>query len=809
MLVIAALGALTASQWGSVVASAVASTPVVVGKATTFAANNGSNSTAIPNGTTTGDVLVSTIESYPFTKITCPAGWTKAWDAANGSTVRVAICVGVVANPVPASVNISVNPPTQVSIVTQAFSGVNPLHPLDLAASNAGLAPPAASAPAGDLLVLSEGSSNWQAVATAPRGATLGASVNDRGNSQAAQATEPFPTGGATPVVPWTLVPGSPVAVSGVIALASGSGGTSVPSKSAQAITFTSTPPSNPPVGSTYLLGAAGGGSGNPVVFSLDPASTGCTLSGAVVTFSVVGTCVVDANQSGNAQYLAAPQVSQAISVSASTPDPPSPPPPVSGGAPASAGPQVCGNSSLLNGPSSPPTGAVSVAAGDDSGLTLNAPNTTYWFAPGVHTLGSGPFSQIIPSNGDTYLGGPGAVINDQYVNDFAFTQHAQGVTIRYLTIENFIAADGQGVVNHDSGPGWTVENDTIEGTQLGAGLMLGPNSVTTNDCLTNNGEYGFDGYAASGDSNVTLTDNEISYNDTYNYDQPGGISCGCAGGGKFWEIYGATVTGNYVHNNKDVGLWIDTDNTGFNIANNYIANNSAEGIMYEISYNANIVDNTLIDNGWGKGPTNPGFPTGAIYVSESGGDSRVPGAYSGQFNIQGNVFTDNWGGVVLWENSNRFCSGSGDNACTLVDPSVYSIASCGTHLSASAPGGNPDYFDNCRWKTQNAMVSNNTFHFQPADIGPSCTVADSCGFNALFSEYGSDAPYAAWVVPNNISNNQNNHFSKNTYVGPWHFDGFNQGETVTFAQWTSGFNDINGSGDHFGAQDVSSVISP
>ena len=474
------------------------------------------------------------------------------------------------------------------------------------------------------------------------------------------------------------------------------------------------------------------------------------------------------------------------------------------------AGTPVCGVSSLLNGPTTAPPGSVTVPAGDDSAVVMNTPATTYYFASGVHTLGSGQYSQIIPATGDTYIGAPGAIISGQAINDYAFTQTAPNVTIQYLTITDFLATQDQGVVNHDSGTGWTVTNDTISDTASGAGLMLGSNSITEDDCLTDNGQYGFNGYSSVGDTNVTVENNEISDNDTETtgYDHPGGISCGCAGGGKFWDTNGIVFTGNWVHNNYDPAVWLDTDNAGFNISDNYINNNSAEGIQVEISYNGVIQNNTLVDNAWIYGPTNPDFPTGAIYISESGGDSRVISAYSNELAISGNVFTDNWSGVVLWENANRFCSDGSDGICTLVNPAVYSMTSCGANLAASTPGGNPDYFDNCRWKTQNVTVTENVFNFTPANIGANCTSSNACGMNALFSEYGSDAPFKAWVVPTNISNHQSNSFTDNAYTGPWTFVGFNQGDVVTWAQWTAGFKDGNGSGVTFQAQDQGSTYN-
>jgi hypothetical protein len=84
-----------------------------------------------------------------------------------------------------------------------------------------------------------------------------------------------------------------------------------------QAITFTSTVPTAAKVGgSTYTVSATGGASGNPVVFTADAASAGiCTVSASTVSFTGAGTCTVDANQAGSANYTAAPQVHQSFAV--------------------------------------------------------------------------------------------------------------------------------------------------------------------------------------------------------------------------------------------------------------------------------------------------------------------------------------------------------------------------------------------------------------------------------------------------------------------------------------------------------------
>jgi hypothetical protein len=483
--------------------------------------------------------------------------------------------------------------------------------------------------------------------------------------------------------------------------------------------------------------------------------------------------------------------------------------------APSSPPVTVCGNSSLLTGPSSAPPGAVSVPAGDNSALfasTLGA-SETYWFAPGTHTLGSGEFAQIDAANNDTLVGGPGAILDGQDKNDFAIAGSGTNVTIEYLTIEDFTAPQSQGAVNQNLSSGWVIENSTIENNPYGAGVMVDSNGVLNDDCLTRNGQYGFQTYSGSDSvpvTNLTITNNEISDNDTQNYDTDGTGTCGCTGGAKFWNDLGATVTGNYIHDNESVGLWMDTNNTGFNVSDNYFSHNWDVAIQYEISYNTSITDNTFVDNGWIAGPNNPG--TGAIEINNAGSDADVHSAYDTESVISGNVLTDNWGGVDIYEDSDRFCGTQSDNTssdyCTLDDPSVYSVSSCTANDSASATSGqNPDYYDNCRWKSQNISVTDNTFNFTPSNIGPNCTAAKGCGFIGLYSEWGTTAPYDGYAVPLSLVDKQNVTFSDNTYNGPFVFDSMYQGDTVSWAQWSGGYTDPN-SNAAIVAQDAGSTFN-
>lgn len=514
---------------------------------------------------------------------------------------------------------------------------------------------------------------------------------------------------------------------------------------------------------------------------------------------------------------------------------PPSPPSP------------VCG-SSMLDGPSSAPGGSVTVPAGDNSGLLseLDQPDTTYWFAPGVHTLGSSIFSQIAPGTGSTFLGAPGAVIDGQSINAFAFVGVSTNVTIEYLTVQNFRPAANQAAVDHDSGSYWTIEYNTIQYNAPGTGVYIGNHSVLDYNCITQNGQQGFGGYGSFGAGLSNLTDgptdlavdyNEISYNDTCNWeddpDFPGPTppancagaepfaGCGCTGAGKFWETDISEFIGNYVHNNWSAGPWWDTDNVGMTVEDNYIADNWGIGIDVEISYNGLIKDNTLIGNAW-NGRESGGFPPPAIYISESGSDPRVPGPNGTQFLIEDNSFYDNFGGVVLWENSDRFCGAlSGiDGVCTLVNgisplgaptgpvaapvppssrrgftspgraltstssvPYTWSVTDLGPCSQLGIISQQP-YLTYCRWHTQNVEVEDNFFWFDPRDI-PYCDNADYCGFSGVFSEYGIAPPYVGTGTEYNITFNQGNTFADNIYCGPWQFDALAQGAVYPFGTWT------------------------
>ena len=103
-------------------------------------------------------------------------------------------------------------------------------------------------------------------------------------------------------------------------AVYTGSEGTvsQVVNKADQTITFAALSPKT--YGdAAFAISATGGGSGNAVTFSVDATSVGCSVSGTTVTLTGATpagkSCVINANQAGNANYNAATQVQQSFEI--------------------------------------------------------------------------------------------------------------------------------------------------------------------------------------------------------------------------------------------------------------------------------------------------------------------------------------------------------------------------------------------------------------------------------------------------------------------------------------------------------------
>ncbi|MEU5431875.1 right-handed parallel beta-helix repeat-containing protein [Streptomyces sp. NPDC020719] len=435
-------------------------------------------------------------------------------------------------------------------------------------------------------------------------------------------------------------------------------------------------------------------------------------------------------------------------------------------------------------GPATAPAGAVTIdpaVAGDLSEKTKNSPpNTTFWLRPGTHSLASDRYAQVIPKEGDSYLGAPGAVLDGKKTNQYAFGGTARNVSIRYLTVQGFVAPQNEGVVNHDSADGWVVEHTTIQHNS-GAGLMAGAHQQVRANCLRGNGQYGMNAYK-TGDpiTGLVVEGNEIEANNTDDWEtrQQG---CGCTGGVKFWAVNGADIRGNWVHDNRGPGLWADTNNNDFRIENNVLEANDGAALIYETSYNAVIRDNTILRNNWVEGRKfadhGDNFPYATIYLSESGGEPRIR-ARTDKVEIYGNVLENNWSGITLWENADRFCNSAANTSsgdCTLL---VRDIHRCAKPAIASTP-----LYADCRWKTQRVDIHHNRFLLDTSVID--CTV--KCDRMAVLANYGTYpdwSPYQGERVAEAITLKQSNRWHDNVYVGPWEFVAHDPSKVLDFGQW-------------------------
>ncbi|MFG3257374.1 right-handed parallel beta-helix repeat-containing protein [Streptomyces sp. NPDC048172] len=435
-------------------------------------------------------------------------------------------------------------------------------------------------------------------------------------------------------------------------------------------------------------------------------------------------------------------------------------------------------------GPSKAPAGAVTVdpgKVGDLAAKTKSRPaGTTFWLRPGTHRLDPDPYAQVVPKKGNRYLGAPGAVLDGRKKNRYAFGGSGDDVTVRHLTVQRFVAPPDEGVVNHDSADGWTIANSKIQ-KNSGAGLMAGDRQRVRDNCLRANGQYGMNAYKSKGRlTDLLVEGNEIVGNNTDDWERRR-EGCGCTGGVKFWAVDGADVRGNWVHDNRGTGLWADTNNNDFRIEKNVLETNDGAALIYETSYNAVIRENTIRRNNWVDGrkyaKKGDSFPFATLYFSESGGEPRIK-ARTDEIEVSRNLLENNWSGITLWENADRFCNSpantsSGD--CTLL---VKKTDRCARPSIADRP-----LYDDCRWKTQRVNIHHNRFVLDKSVVD--CTVkCDRMAVLANFGTYPKWSPYKGKRIADAITRKQHNRWHDNDYSGPWKFVAHDPSGILDFEQW-------------------------
>jgi hypothetical protein len=183
----------------------------------------------------------------------------------------------------------------------------------------------------------------------------------------------------------------------------------------------------------------------------------------------------------------------------------------------------------------------------------------------------------------------------------------------------------------------WLVENNEVRYNH-GAGIWIGDQMTVSGNFVHDNGEYGISGTG----NMVTVTNNEISYNNRVGYLFAWG------GGAKFVQIVGLTVTNNNSHDNNGPGIWTDIENSKVVIAFNTTSNNKVAGIFHEVSYDAQIHDNTITNDGIDTRGTGPWWGAGIMIANSS------------NVNVYNNTVTNCQNGIME-QNKNRGNDSSGN----------------------------------------------------------------------------------------------------------------------------------------------------
>ena len=433
------------------------------------------------------------------------------------------------------------------------------------------------------------------------------------------------------------------------------------------------------------------------------------------------------------------------------------------------------------------------------------SPDTVYYLAPGIH------YGNFSANRGDVFVGG--------YADGVGSTSSTASIhgrprstatspSVSRRTSSSSTSPSRSSPPTSTRPPstrpgtgGWKLLNSTVTLNVPGGGIFAASDAVLRDNCLTMNGQYGFQSAETiRGDSltggpyNVWVERNEISYNDTCGLSgllqnqalglarpQPGpaqyrnpdcGTSTGSGnqGGFKLWATNGVMIRDNWIHHNWGVGGWVDTNNANTTWTGNTITDNENGAIWEETSYNFSITDNYLARNNLVDGPDNPALPDAGhlrLGVRKRLEERRrprlhhevlsrrqgCPATRTGRSSTD-NTLVDNGGGVFLWQNSEPLLQRRvrqrlhADRRAASRDRSAWPAAprtcrrppSTAPRIVGEVTGSPPEnYWDGCMWETQNVTVIR-----EPGSTSTPRTSSaappqawPACGANGVFSQYG------------------------------------------------------------------------
>lgn len=197
-----------------------------------------------------------------------------------------------------------------------------------------------------------------------------------------------------------------------------------------------------------------------------------------------------------------------------------------------------------------------------------------------------------------------GHTVETSVVNN-AFGGPANGVTIRYLTVEEFAdmypvgaIAVGQGQNSLTQGTNWTIDHCEVK-LNHGFGVRVGYRMHILNNYIHDNGETGIGGgignpanpTTESTNSGIVIQGNTINHNDFAHFASGFG-----SGGVKVGATSGIVLRGNVIEHNEGSGIHFDEDSNDELVDGNIIADNSdGDGLGQELGAGTSIIRNNVV----------------------------------------------------------------------------------------------------------------------------------------------------------------------------------------------------------------------
>jgi parallel beta-helix repeat protein len=252
---------------------------------------------------------------------------------------------------------------------------------------------------------------------------------------------------------------------------------------------------------------------------------------------------------------------------------------------------------------------AISPGQSIQAAVNANAAGATFVLKAGVHKQ-----QTVVPKDGMTFVGEPGAIMDGENVTPRAFVAEGRrNVTIRGLVITRYVPAAQNAAIHGNAATGWIVEDSEISYNANFGLWMNGPGWIVRRNKVHHNGVLGIGGYNAT---QLLVENNEV-------YDNPptdvaeSAILAEAANIKLFTA--NATIRNNNVHGGYKMGIWIDTASGGsIVVENNRVVDQGSIGIWHENSWDAIIRGNTVERCGLRKSISSGWISGGAIAVSNS-----------------------------------------------------------------------------------------------------------------------------------------------------------------------------------------------